>query len=104
MLSGIVTGWGVAWIDSRSRAPKISLGTQWVLSCLNRLEVGVRCRLLMQFLLYLTYNKVVHVVHVYFVDILLPHFLMDILINSLIFKVGHLHVRFGMIDTLVRDG
>ena len=40
---------------------------------------------------------------VYFVDILLPHFLTDSLVNSLIFKVGHLHVCFWKLNDRFRD-
>ena len=51
----------------------------------------------------MTYNKVVDLVHVCFVDILLPQFLTDSLFNSLLSKVGRLHVRFGTLNTRVRD-
>ena len=39
---------------------------------------------------------------VYFVDILIPQFLTDSLVNSIIFKVGHLHVRFWTLHDCVR--
>ena len=54
-------------------------------------------------LVLLNYNKVVDLVHVCFVDILLPQFLTDGLINTLIFEVGHLHARFGMLGARGRD-
>ena len=41
--------------------------------------------------------------HVCFVEILLPQFLTNILANTLLFEVGHLHVRFGTLDTRIRD-
>ena len=50
----------------------------------------------------MTYNKVVNLVHFCFVDILLPQFLADSLINTLNLNVGHLQVRFGLINALVR--
>ena len=40
--------------------------------------------------------------HICFVDILLPYFLMDGLVNNLIFEVGHLHIHFGMFGARVR--
>ena len=40
--------------------------------------------------------------HVCFVDILLPRFLANILVNTLIFEVGHLHIHFGTLDVRVR--
>ena len=41
--------------------------------------------------------------HVYLLDILLPQFLTHSLINTLIFEVGHIHVRFGTLNACVRD-
>ena len=41
--------------------------------------------------------------HVSFIHILLPQFLMGILVNIFLFKVGHLPVRIGTLDACVRD-
>ena len=41
--------------------------------------------------------------HVCFVDTLLPQFLMDSLVNSLIFEVFHLDIRFGTLGAHVKD-
>ena len=51
----------------------------------------------------MTYNKVVGIVYVYFVDILLPQFLTDSLINIILFEVGHIHVIFETLDARIRD-
>ena len=41
--------------------------------------------------------------HVSFIQILLPQFLMDSLVNILPFKLCHLSVRLGTLGTHVRD-
>ena len=51
----------------------------------------------------MTYNKVIYIVRVCFVDILIPHFLMGGLVNTPFFKVGRLQVHFGASETCVRD-
>ena len=45
----------------------------------------------------------VYLVHLCFVDILIPQFMTDNLINNILIKVGHLHVYFGMIEDHVKD-
>ena len=50
-----------------------------------------------------TYNKVVDILHVCFVYILIPQFLTDSPVNSLLFEVGNLHVRFGTLGARGRD-
>ena len=52
----------------------------------------------------MTYNKVIYIVHFYFLVILLPQFLADILINTLLFNVGHICVIIGTIGVHVWDG
>ena len=36
-------------------------------------------------------------------DIIMPQFMMDSLANTILFVVGHLHVRFGTLNAWVRD-
>ena len=55
------------------------------------------------FFISLACNKVVDIVNVCFVEIFLPQFLTNSLINTLIFEVGHLHDHFGMLDAGVTD-
>ena len=74
-----------------------------VLACLDCVEGGIRCCLLLLLIVCLTYNKFVDIVHVCFVDILLPQFLMDILIDTLLFEVVHLCVCVGILKSYVRD-
>ena len=48
----------------------------------------------------MTYNKFIDIVHLYFVEILFPQFLVDSFINTLLFNVGHLQFRFGLSMTV----
>ena len=41
--------------------------------------------------------------HVCFVHILLPWFLMDGLVNIILLEVGHLYIHFGDLNYRVRD-
>ena len=51
----------------------------------------------------MTQNKIVDLVHVSFIQILLPQFLMYSLINMNFFGVGHFYVYLGTIGARVRD-
>ena len=42
--------------------------------------------------------------HVSFIHILLPQFLTDILINILLFELGHICIRLGTLSSRVRGG
>ena len=41
--------------------------------------------------------------NVCFVDIILPQFLTDIIVNTIILEVGYPHARFETLDELVRN-
>ena len=41
--------------------------------------------------------------HVHLIDILIHQFLMDGLVNTICFEVGHLYVYFGTLNACVRD-
>ena len=45
----------------------------------------------------MTHNSIVDIVHVGLIHILLHHFLMDILVNIVLFEVGRFSVRLGML-------
>ena len=74
-----------------------------VSSCREHLEGGVRCRLLLKFFVYLTYNKIVDLVYVSFIHIFLPNDITDGLINALLFEVGHICVSPGTLDSRAWD-
>ena len=54
-------------------------------------------------LLFLTHNIIVDIMHVSLIQILINQFLMDILVNIVIFEVGHFSVRLGTLGAGVRD-
>ena len=72
-----------------------------VLDFIDQLEGGFRCRLLLQFLIVLTHNNIVDIVHVGSIHIFLPMFLMDGLINVIIFEVGNFYVSIGTLNVSV---
>ena len=72
-----------------------------VLVYLDCLKGGVRCCLILQWLVGISHNKIVNIVHVGFVYIFLPWFLIDDLVDVLLFEVGHLYVTLGKVDVLV---
>ena len=45
----------------------------------------------------LTHNNIVDIVHVSFIHILLPQFLMDIIVNIVLFELGHISVCIGVL-------
>ena len=73
-----------------------------VLSCLNLLEGGTQCCLLLYFLICMNHNNIVDLVHVGFIHIFLPQFMADGLANVLVFEVGHLCVSLGTFEDCVR--
>ena len=59
----------------------------------------------MQLLVCLTQNKISDIVHVGFIHIFLPQFMIYVLINILLLKVGNLYASFRTIDASVsHDG
>ena len=51
----------------------------------------------------MTHNDIVDIVHVSLIHILLHQFLMDILVNIVLFEVGHFSVRLRTLGAGVRD-
>ena len=51
----------------------------------------------------MNHKNIVDNVHVGFINIFLPQFLTDGIIDVLLFEVGHIYVSLGMIDTRVWD-
>ena len=45
----------------------------------------------------MTQDEIVYLVYVGFIHIFIPQFLMDDIINVLLFEVGHIYVSFGII-------
>ena len=56
-----------------------------VSACICRLVGGIRCRLLLWLLVCLTHNNILDPVHVSFIHILIPNFLIYGLVNVLLF-------------------
>ena len=54
-------------------------------------------------LLFLTHNIIVDIMHVSLIHILINQFLMDILVNIVIFEVGHFSVRLGTLGARFRN-
>ena len=74
-----------------------------VLACIDRLESGIWCRLILELLVFLIHNKMLDLVHVGFIHIYFPQFLTDELFDVLLFEVVHLCVSLGKLNTRVRD-
>ena len=56
-----------------------------VLTSIELLEGGVRCHLILQFIVGMTHKNIVDHVHVGFIHIFLPQFLTDDLVDVIIF-------------------
>ena len=77
--------------------------TYWVSVSFDRLESGVRCRLLLLLFIRLAHNQIVYLVNVWFLYIILPQILADGLINAIFFEVGHLLICFWALGAQISD-
>ena len=73
------------------------------MACIDRPEGGVRCRLILKFLVVLNHNKTVYLIHVGFIHIFITQFLTDGPVDVLLLDVARLYVSLGMLDAHVRD-
>ena len=78
--------------------------TYRVLVSLDRLEGGVRRRLLLYLFICLAHNEIVYLVHVWFLEILLPRILVDGLIYIIFIEVGHISIYFWALGAQISDG
>ena len=69
----------------------------------NQVNYINKCRRLLQLLVCLTQNNILDLVHVSFIHTLIPQFLIDGLVNILIFEEGNLCIHLGILDDRVRD-
>ena len=70
---------------------------------LDLLVDGFQCHLLLQLIVCLTQNKIVHILNIIFIHIFIPHFLKNGLVNVLLFEEGRICVRLGTLNTRSRD-